>query len=153
VNREQRLRAALDGTGIEDQAAALAALPAAQVNLIITAVKAAGRAAIARDKARRRQRVADRRKYRHIEDDQQALATERQTLALARRAGANLDTLARLNEHYLDGPSVLGLAVAGLRAQGISDGEIGHALGITRQAVWKRFSRQPEVDARPAGTA
>lgn len=146
MTREERLRAALGGTGLEDRAADLASLPVSQVNLICSALRASGRVALARDRERRRQRVADRRKFRHIEDHQQAAATERQTLALARRAGSNLDTLARLKEHYDDGPAVLALAVAGLKAEGYSDGEIGRALGITRQAVWKRFSRQPEVD-------
>jgi len=135
VTREERLRAALDGTGLEDRAADLATLPAAQVDLIVSALRASGRAALARDKARRRQRVADRRKYNHIEDYQQAEATNRQTLALARRASSNLDTLASLAEHYRDGPAVLGLAVDGLRAQGYTDGEIGRTLGITRASA------------------
>jgi hypothetical protein len=152
VNREERLRAALDGTGSEDQAASLAALPAAQVDLICSALRAAGRA-IAKDKARRRQRVADRRKYHHIEDGQQADATDRQALALARRAGSNLDTLARLKEHYDDGPSVLALAVAGLRAAGYSWADIGAALDITRQSAWERFGRQGDPDSALAGTA
>jgi hypothetical protein len=151
MNREARLRAALDGTGLGDQAAGLATLPAGQVDQIITMLRAAGRAAIARDKARRRQRVADRRKYGHIEDDQQADATRRQTLALARRAGSNLATLARLAEHYGDGPEVLALAVAGLRARGYSWADIGSALGITRQSAWERFGCQGDPDTGPAG--
>jgi hypothetical protein len=132
MNREERLRAALDGTSIEDRVADLATLPAAQVDLIVSALKASGRAALARDRDRRRQRREDRRKYHHIEDGQQAEACERQALALAlaRRAGSNLETLARLKEHYDDAPSVLALAVAALRAQGYSDGEIGAALGL-----------------------
>jgi hypothetical protein len=149
VNREDRLRAVLGGTGIEDRAPDLASLPAAQVDLIVAMVRASGRAALARDKARRRQRVADRRKYHHVEDDQQAQACQRQTLALARRAGGSLDTLARLQEHYDDGPSVLTMAVAGLRAQGYSDGEIGRALGITRAAVGQRFGRKGDLYAGP----
>ena len=152
MNREQRLRAALEGTGMEDQAAGLATLPAAQVDLIVSALKASGRAALARDKARRRQRVADRRKYHHIEDGQQADATDRQALALARRAGSNLDTLARLKEHYDDGPAVLALAVAALRAEGYSDGQIGQALGVTRYAVGLRFGRRGDLYTRPPGT-
>jgi hypothetical protein len=152
MTREERLRAALDGTGMEDQAASLATLPAAQVDLIVAAIKASRRAALIADKARRRQRVADRRKYRHIEDDQQAAATQRQTLALARRAGSNLDTLARLKEHYDDGPSVLALAVAALRAEGYSDGLIGQALGVTRYAVGLRFGRRGDLYAGRAGT-
>jgi hypothetical protein len=152
VTREERLRAALDGTGMEDQAASLATLPAAQVDLIVSALKASGRAALACDRARRRQRVADRRKYGHIEDGQQADATNRQVLALARRAGSILDTLSRLKEHYDDGPAVLALAVAGLRAQGYSDGQIGQALGVTRYAVGLRFGRRGDLYTGLAGT-
>ena len=150
VNREERLRAALDGTGIEDRAADLASLPAAQVDLIVSAIKASGRAALARDRDRPRQRREDRRTYHHIEDDQQAEACERQTLALARRAGSNLDTLARLKEHYDDGHAVLALAVAALRAQGYSDGEIGAALGCIRAAVGQRFGRKGDLYTGPA---
>jgi hypothetical protein len=152
VNRAERLRAALDGTGMQDQAASLAALPAAQVSLIVAALKASGRAALARDRDRRRQRVADRRRYGHVEDHQQAEATERQTLALARRAGSSLETLARLQQFYADGPAVLALAVAGLRARGYTDGEIGQALGVTRAAVGQRFGRKGDLYAGPAGT-
>jgi hypothetical protein len=152
MNRESRLRAALAGTGLEDRAAGLAGLPAAQVDLIVAALRASRRAALAADRARRRQRVADRRKHGHIEDYQQAEACQRQTLALARRAGSNLDTLARLRDHYDDGPAVLALAVAGARAQGYSDGEIGRALGVTRAAVGQRFGRKGDLYARPAGT-
>jgi hypothetical protein len=153
VNREERLRAALAGTGLEDQAADLASLPAAQVGLIVSALKASGRAAVAADKAKRRQRVADRRKHHHIEDDQQAAATERQTLALARRASTNLETLARLKEHYDERDSVLALAVAGARAQGRSWGAIAEALGVTRQTAWERFHCQAGPDGEPAGTS
>jgi hypothetical protein len=150
MTREERLRAALADTGMEDRAADLATLPAAQVDLIVATLKAAGRAALARDKARRRQRVADRRKHHHIEDDQQAAATERQTLALARRASTNLETLERLKAHYDDGPSVLALAVAGARAQGRSWGAIAQALGVTRQTAWERFHCQTGPDTGPA---
>jgi hypothetical protein len=151
MTREERLRRELPAD-LAHRAAELASLPVAQVDLIVGALRSAHRAGREHERQVRRQRVADRRKYNHIQDDQQADACRRQALALARRAGGNLDTLARLAEHYDDGPSVLAMAVAGLRAQGISDGLIGQALGITRQAVWKRFPRQPEVDAGTAGT-
>ncbi len=152
MNRLERLRRGLDGTGLEDRAAELASLPADQVALIVAALRASRRAALADEKARRRQRVADRRSYHHIEDDQQAAATERMTLGLARRAGSNLDTLADLKRHYEDGPSVLALAVAGARAQGYSWGEIAHALGVTRQAARERFHCQAGPDGATAGT-
>ena len=150
MNRAGRLRAALEGTGLEDRAADLATLPASQVDLIVSALKASGRAALAREKERRRQRVADRRSFHHIEDQQQAEACERQTLALARRAGSNLDTLARLKEHYDDGHAVLALAVAALRTQGYSDAEIGAALDCTRAAVGQRFGRKGDLYTGPA---
>ena len=151
MNREERLRKVVPGAP-DDLIAGLAARPAAEVDQIVALAKQARRDAIAADKARRRQRVADRRKYNHIEDEQQAGATERQTLALARRAGSNLDTLTRLKEHYADGPAVLGLAVAALRAEGYSDGEIGQALGVTRYAVGLRFGRRGDLYAGPAGS-
>jgi hypothetical protein len=140
VNRLERLRAALDGTGLEDQAASLASLPAAQVDLICSALKASGRAALARDKARRRQRVADRRKYQHIEDGQQASATERMLAATGQRAAQSLDALADLVRfERATIPEVKRLAVAGLRAQGYSDPEIGRALGVTSQRVGQLY--------------
>ena len=38
-------------------------------------------------------------------------------------------------------------AVAGWRLSGFSDGQIGETLGVTKQAVQKRFPRQPAVVA------
>jgi hypothetical protein len=150
VNREERLRAALAGTGLEDRAADLAGLPAAQVDLIVSALKASGRAALARDKARRRQRKKDDRENGNYDESQLADRNDRQTLALARRASTNLETLERLKAHYDDGPSVLALAVAGARAQGRSWGAIAQALGVTRQTAWERFHCQTGPDTGPA---
>ena len=151
MNREERLARELDGTGLEHRAAELAGLPVAQVDLIVMIARASRRAGREHERQVRRQRVADRRKYGHVEDDQAAAATERQTLALARRAGANLDTLARLRQHYDDGTAVLALAVVGARAQGYSDTAIGMALGhdkaFARQAVGRRFGRRNQADA------
>lgn len=148
MNREERLRKVVPGAP-DDLIAGLAARPATEVDQIVALANQARRDAIAADKARRRQRVADRRKYHHIEDDQQADATDRQALALARRAGSNLDTLARLKDHYDDGPAVLALAVAALRAEGYSDGQIGQALGVTRYAVGLRFGRRGDLYTGP----
>ena len=151
MNREQRLVRGLDGTGLEHRAAELAGLPVSQVDLIVMIARASRRAGRAHERQVRRQRVADRRRYSHVEDGQQAAATQRQTLALARRAGSNLDTLARLAEHYADGPAVLGLAVAGLRARDYSWADIGAALGVTRQSAWERFRCQGDPDTGLAG--
>jgi hypothetical protein len=151
VTREERLRRELPAD-LAHRAAELASLPVAQVDLIVGALRLAHRAGREHERQVRRQRVADRRKYHHIEDGQQAEACQRQTLALARRASSSLDTLASLADHYADGPAVLGLAVAGLRAQGYTDGEIGRALGITRAAVGQRFGRKRDLYAGPPGS-
>ncbi len=153
VNREQRLRAALDGTGMEDQAASLASLPAAQVDLIVAAVRASSRAAIARDKARRRQRVADRRKYHHVEDGQQAGATERMLSATGQRAKRNLDALADLVRfERATIPALKRMAVADLRAQGYSDPEIARALGVTSQRIGQLYGLKADFHPDLAGT-
>ena len=169
MNREERLRAALDGTGIEDRAADLATLPAAQVDLIVSAIKASGRAALVRDQDRRRQRREDRRKYNHIEDDQQAGACERPTLTLARRAGSNLGTLDRLKEHYDDGPRcwrwqwprsaprATQTARSGLpsTAPGLRSANGSGVKGIFTPDRWERRSRHdrpgPVLPALPGG--
>jgi hypothetical protein len=156
LNREQRLARELDGTGLEYRAAELAGLPVSQVDLIVMIARASRRAGREHERQVRRQRVANRRRYGHVEDGQQAAATQRQALALARRAGSNLDTLARLAEHYADAPAVLGLAVAGLRARDYPWADIGSALGVTRQSAWERFGRQGDPDtglAETRGTA
>lgn len=152
MNREERLRRELPD-GLKGRAGELASLPAAQVDLIVSALRASGRAALDRDRQRRRQRRADRRKYNHIEDPDYAAASVRILDGLGRRAGSNPDALGGLNRFITqDGPAVLAMAVDHLRAQGYSDGEIGAALGITRQAVGQRFGRKGGVHAGPAET-
>lgn len=144
MNRESRLRKVSPGAS-DELVDALASMAAADVDLIVRFGRQASRDGVEQHKAKRRQRVADRRRYHHVEDDQQADATDRQTLAMARRAGSNLETLARLQAHYDDEPTVIGLAVAGLRAQ-YSDTEIGVALGhpreFARQAVHQKYGRR-----------
>lgn len=143
--RAARLRKLIPGAdpGLVD---ALAARPVTDVDLIVMALRQARRDALAADKERRRQRKRDDKTHGNYDDDDLADRDNRLARAHAVRAGRNLDTLTRLKQHYDDGPAVLALAVAGARAQGFSDAEIGRALGITRQAVWKRFTRQPGVD-------
>lgn len=63
------------------------------------------------------------------------------------RASGDLTALPHLAGVADQALEALALAVEGCRAQGHSDAEIGQALGITRQAVWKRFPRQPKVDS------
>lgn len=147
MTREDRIRAVLPDAG-EDLITRLAALPTAAVADVVTAVKHAHRDGRAHEVAVRKQRRDDRRKHGHIDDGQLAAGVERQTFALGNRAGqGSLEALARLKEHYDDGPSVLTLAVAGLRSEGYSDSEIGLALGVTRMAVGQRFGRKGTVYA------
>jgi hypothetical protein len=154
VNREERLRRELAGTGLEGQAGQLAGLPTAQVGLIVRALRASHRAGREHEKQARRQRNADRRKYGRYDVDQVADALDQRTIhGLGRRAGVSLEALARLDEHYADGSQVLAMAVDGLRARGYSWGLIGAALGTTRQAAWERFHRQADLDTGTAGTA
>ncbi len=115
--REARLRAALEGTGLEERAPELARLAAGQVDLIVSALRATRRVAVTKDKARRKQRTADRRQHRWIEDEQYADMFARQAAAMGHRAGGDLGALQRLAQHYDDGTFVMGLAVSGLQAR------------------------------------
>jgi DNA-directed RNA polymerase specialized sigma24 family protein len=101
------------------------------------------------DDLRRRGQKAER----VTENDDYAKAVVRQITRMGTRASDDLYALGWLAGAVDHARSALAMAVDGCRARGYSDGEIGAALGITRQAVWKRFPRQPKVDARPAGTS
>ena len=68
------------------------------------------------------------------------------------RASADLDALEWLAGAADYARAALAMAVDGCRARGYSDGEIGAALGISRQAVGQRFGRKRDVHAGPAGT-
>ena len=46
----------------------------------------------------------------------------------------------------------MALAVAALRAEGYSDGQIGQALGVTRYAVGLRFGRRGDLYTGLSGT-
>lgn len=71
-----------------------------------------------------------------------AAASERIITALGRRAALDPEALACLRNvrEHLDGQ--VATAVVSLRAFEYSDGEIGVALGVTKQAVSARFPRQ-----------
>jgi len=92
------------------------------------------------------------RAERTTENDDYAKSVVRQIRSMGVRASADLYALRSLADAVDNGRQILALAVDGARSRGYSDGEIGQALGITRQAVWKRFPRQPKVDAETTGT-
>jgi hypothetical protein len=66
------------------------------------------------------------------------------------RASADLGALAWLAGAVDHARDALVMAVDGCRARGYSDGEIGAALGITRQGVGQRFGRKRDVHTEPA---
>ncbi len=87
---------------------------------------------------------------RVTENDTYAASVVRQIRGMGVRASDDLDALQWLAGAAGYARDALAMAVDGCRARGYSDAEIGAALGITRQAVWKRFSRQPLVGGKPA---
>ncbi len=101
------------------------------------------------DLCRRRGQRAERK----TENDDYAKSVVRQIDRMGARASDDLDALAWLAEATTRARVSLSIAVDGCRARGYSDADIGTALGITRQAVWKRFPRQPKVGAETTGTA
>lgn len=139
MSRQSRLAALLTGTEGADAVAPLAQLPAGDVDLIVRALKASRRAGAADEQERRRRR---RRDKGGTDDEKVAAVIGQLTRSLASRAAGTLETLALLKRHYDDGPAVLTLAVAGARAKGYSDADIGRALGVTGSAVGERYGRR-----------
>jgi hypothetical protein len=87
------------------------------------------------------------RSERIIETPEYAAGVVRLIRRMGARADGDLDALGWLAGAVDHARAALALAVDGCRARGYSDAEIGQALGISRQAAWKRFPRQPKVDA------
>jgi hypothetical protein len=85
-----------------------------------------------------------------VENGTYAAGLARQITRMGTRAAGDLPALADLAAMEGRARDALAAAVAASRAQGYSDADIGAALGVTRQAVWKRFGRQPQVDASAA---
>ena len=102
-----------------------------------------GRRRFCSDTCRRRGQRAER----VTEDDTYAAGVARLIRTMGVRASADVESLKWLAGAVEHARGALAIAVDGCRARGYSDAEIGAALGITRQAVWKRFPRQPKVDA------
>ena len=100
------------------------------------------------DECRRKGQKAER----VIEDTDYAAGVVRLIRSMGKRASADLDALQWLAGAADYARSALAVAVDGCRARGYSDGEIGAALGITRQAVGQRFGRKRDIHAGPAGS-
>jgi hypothetical protein len=102
-----------------------------------------GRRRFCSDDHRRRGQKAER----VIEDDSYAAGVVRLIRKMGVRASADLEALKWLAGAAEHARGALAVAVDGCRARGYSDGEIGAALGISRQAVGQRFGRKREVYA------
>jgi DNA-binding CsgD family transcriptional regulator len=146
VNREQKLRKLIPGASAE-LIAALAVKPAAEVDLTVAALRQARRDALDHDKAVRRQRRKDAQAFHWYDESELSDRNVRMLASTGRRAATNLDALRSLADFRQHTESLMCTAVAGLRAQGIPDEEIGGALGITRQAVGQHFGRKQAFTA------
>jgi hypothetical protein len=100
-----------------------------------------GRRRFCSDDHRRR----GQKRERIIEDDNYAAGVMRLVRAQGRRAGADLAMFAMFAESVDYARARLQDAADQLIAQGYSYGDIGRALGITRQGARQRFGRQQAV--------
>jgi hypothetical protein len=96
--------------------------------------------------------VTGQRQRRYVETEEYVGMLHRMLAALGNRvAGADIAMLASMANLPGLVEQLLGETVTRLREQhGYSWGDIGHALGITRQAAQQRFGRQPGLDAGAA---
>lgn len=148
VNRAGRIRKVIPGAP-DELITALAAKPAVEVDLIITAMRQARRDERQHQADLKRQAKIDKRNQPGRADDGFKAENYIDSLLMTSvvpRAGRKLEHLARLRQHYADGPEVMALAVAGARAKGWSDTQIGMALGYekesARQEVGRRYGRK-----------
>jgi hypothetical protein len=89
--------------------------------------------------------IRHKKKERGIQNHDYAAWVAQTITRMGIRAIGDLEAVAQLDAMTGVISRALEVAVEGCRAQGHSDAEIGQVLGITRQAVWKRFPRQPKV--------
>jgi hypothetical protein len=82
-----------------------------------------------------------KRRRRSVENDEYVAFVRRILRAYTRRiASGDIDALSELSGVLDDVETALGRAVLGLRLLGYSWAEIGHRLGVTRQAAHQRWS-------------
>ena len=152
TTKADRLRRVAPGAS-DEQVAALAELPANDVFAIAMFAKQAGRDALAAAAERKRQRKADDRKNKNIDE---AEFTRRNMGVVTSQANRvwpepekpgdkrkiNLDALsglARVREHV---EAEIAKVVSTSRAEGAPDALIAEALGVTRQALGQRYGRK-----------
>jgi len=158
TSRADRIRKAVPGLAEED-ITALASLGVADVDVIVKALRQARRDERQHQADLKRQAKKDKRNQPGLADEGFKAENYIDSLlvkSVVPRAGRSLEHLSRLRQHYDDGPEVLALAVAGLRARvkpkPYSDTEIGMALGyekeFARQEVHRRFGSRNQADDR-----
>ena len=152
-SREERIRKAAPGLAEQD-ITSLASLPQAELAVVLRALHQARRDERKHLADRKRQARIDKRNQPGLADDGFKAEDYLDSLlvkSVVPRAGRSLEHLARLRQHYADGPEVMALAVAGARAKDWSDTQIGMALGypeaFARQEVYRRFGSR----GTPAG--
>lgn len=146
MNRADRLRRVVPGAPAA-LITALAARPAAEVDLIVAALRQARRDERQHQAELRRQRKRDDRTYRNWDEADLSGRNLRLISRQGVRAATNLDALAGMAEARRLLDDGIAAAVASLRALGHRDEKIGQALGVSRQAVGQRFGRKGEFTA------
>ncbi len=141
MNRAAKIRKVIPGAP-DELVDSLAALPVSEVDRWLPALRQARRDEREHQAQRKRQRRADSRNFRWYDESQLREAVVRRIGSTGRRANADLEALASLAKFIRYSGYMVEMAVMNLRAQRISDEEIGEALGITRQAVGQRFGRK-----------
>ena len=76
-----------------------------------------------------------------VENSEYVKFARRIMRALAKRAGADVDTLPELRAIQEDLEAMMASSVAACRAEGYSWGEIAQRLGTTRQAAQQRYGK------------
>jgi hypothetical protein len=142
VNRADRLRKVAPGAS-DEAVSALSSLPVDQVAVIAAFARQARKDALKHEADRKRQRKADDKANGNHDED----ALTRRNLAVIASQGerakrGDLDALTGLGQVRTHVDVVIGDAVEGCRAEGLSDKVIGDALGVTRAAIGQRYGRK-----------
>lgn len=146
MNRADKIRAWAPGAP-DDLVAMLADRPLAEVEATVRFLKAARLHTIAQEDAKRRARREGRRRDDETERTAGVLRIIQST---AKRAEDSPEALAGLAAFARAVNLVMGLAVDGLRRRGYSDQLIAECLGVTQQAVSKRWKRRDDLPDEPA---
>ena len=152
MNRADRIRRVVPGAAA-GLVAELATLPAAEVDLIVAALRQARRDALQQEANRKRQRKADDRKHGNVDESELTGRNLRMLRSQGARAVTSLDALSGLVEARQTIDDRIDTAARQLRAE-YSDVEIARVIGVTSAAVGQRYGtrtsrRDPATAASP----